>query len=137
MHIRCRWLDYLINYLSIKERMRDLTSAVLSVLVPTYYIYAWIVIKSLFTCLGETQVHPANNLMTGAGTGYRRQPVKLVAFGVVRTGHGNNMQIQQQPQISPLPQPQVPWYVDSNGGQRGQQPLPSIYVQEPADTNRY
>ena len=42
-----------------EERLRDLTLAVLSVITPMYYIYAWGVTRSLFVDLGNqsNQVH--------------------------------------------------------------------------------
>ena len=113
-----------------EERLRDLTLAVLSVLAPMYYIYTWVVTRSLFVELGN-QSNQVHNLRTGAGV--RRQPAKLVAVRLVTTNHGHNQVYPHSLRPSPQQSPDLPWYVDTGGHQ--QQPLPSIYVQPPGSVN--
>ena len=122
-----------------EERLRDLTVAVLSILAPLYYIYTWVVARSLFVDLGN-QSNQVHDLRTGQyqGTGTRRLPAKLVAVRLVTTNLGGNNQVYPH-NLQPSPQrsPNLPWYVDTGGQQ--QSPLPSIYVQGPGsgDSSRY
>ena len=118
-----------------EERLRDLTLAVLSVLAPIYYIYTWVVTRSLFVELGHqsNQVHNLGTGGQGTGAGVRRLPAKLVAVRLVTTNHGHNQVYPHSLQPSPHQSPDLPWYVDTGGHQ--QQPLPSIYVQSPGSVN--
>ena len=112
-----------------EERLQKITVSVLSVITPLYYIYTWIVSKSLFTELDDTQRRV--DIQGGnIGAGYRRPHAKLVAVGVLTAQPRNHQHFQ-----SPSPQSgNVPWYVDGGGNQ---QALPTIYVQEPQSNSRF
>ena len=128
--------DNIDNIENIEEdRFRELFPALLTVLLLLFYLYAWIVTKSLFSQLGhqEQAVAPLQTL----GTGPRRPNAKLFAIGVVTTQHHHQSGSHQQlpphypPQYSSRPAPELPWYLNNAG------PLPTIQVEEPRSNGRY
>ena len=127
-----------------EERLREVTVAAVSVVVPIYYLYTWIATLSLFKMLSAPQdrAHGHGQYGRGHAPGLRRPHAKLVAVGLIRSrlGQGGHNQVypQQQggyqphyPAQSPQSPQELPWYVGGAGA--GQ--LPTIYVQEPGDNH--
>ena len=121
--------DNIDNIEKIEEdRFWELFPALLTVLLLLFYLYAWIVTKSLFSQLGhqEQAVAPLQTL----GTGPRRPNAKLFAIGVVTTQHHH--QSGSPSQYSSRQAPELPWYLNNNAG-----PLPTIQVEQPRSNGRY
>ena len=119
-----------------EERFWEIFPALLSVSLLLFYLYAWVVTKSLFSQLGHQEQAVAPGLQA-LGTGPRRPNAKLFAIGVVSTQHHHQTGNHDRPPHYP-PQynssrvaPELPWYLtNGNGG-----PLPTIQVEEPQTNN--
>lgn len=113
-----------------EDRLWEIISAMLTVLLLLFYLYAWVATKSLFSQLGhqEQAVAPLQPL----GAGPRRPNAKLFAIGVISTQHHHGQQPPRYPpQYSNRAAHELPWYLNNAG------PLPTIQVEEPQSNGRF